>query len=228
MTTPKAPTGRDRQIYEAYYGEDGASYASLARDFSISKALVITSIGRVRSWQNYRAARLAAGLVVGALLAVGAVGCGSPFDGGTGDTGADAAGPTEDAAVERADAGGRDVDAGLEAGMGEGGGGHEGGADGGIEATVDAGAEDAEGDAGCSPPSFATFTCGGTLIPVPSVVCGYKESTYTYEPLPTPAGCECAATYNCACIAPFVGGLCAGGWCVDTGSSPPVPRVYCP
>jgi hypothetical protein len=62
-------------------------------------------------------------------------------------------------------------------------------------------------DAGCTPFSPATIMCGGVVMNEPENYCvSYGGGGYI---TPTPAECQCAATYTCACLEAH--GICPMG-----------------
>jgi hypothetical protein len=137
------------------------------------------------------------------------VGCGSPFqwDGAMArDASPDA---SDDAAPDtRAtdDAGPDAHDAGTDAHPGD-----DAAPEAASDATPDArdaspydGAPDtgSDADAACTLQAPSSFLCGANMASVgtPGDFCRLEDQTSTGAPIPTPAACQCAGAYTCACL----------------------------
>jgi hypothetical protein len=72
------------------------------------------------------------------------------------------------------------------------------------DASPDDGAPDtgSDADAGCTLQAPSSFLCGANmaLVGTPGDFCRLEDQTSTGAPIPTPAACQCAGAYTCACL----------------------------
>jgi len=80
----------------------------------------------------------------------------------------------------------------------------------------------------CMPIPPRAWSCNGMVVSAPTRFCYVTPSAGADGNVPTPIQCQCAGSYNCACIMAHYTSTCTGVvGCVDAGINRDNPIVSC-